>query len=230
QRIASSLAFRSSDYNLSGRSDSWKIGLDVQVLESVRLRATKSRDVREASFSERFDAQGGGANVLDPWKGGISVPLTVVASGNPFLEPEVADTVVAGVVWQPTWAWAEGLSISSDWYKVDIAGSIQQISGQDVVDRCFAGDQEQCDNIIKDPVTGDLSTIFRRFFNQAQAQVEGIDLEVAYRMEPNFFDDEDESLSVRLLGGYMLARKDISASGVVTDLTSVYTTPDLTAN
>jgi len=230
QRLSSSLAFRSSDYNLSGRSDSWKIGVDLQLIESLRLRATKSRDVREASFSERFDAQGGGANVLDPWKGGISVPLTVVASGNPTLKPEVADTVVAGVVWRPTWRWLDGLSISSDWYKVDIAGSIQQISAQDVADRCFAGDQEQCDNIIRDEATGDLATIFRRFFNQAQAEVEGIDLEVAYRTEADFFDDAEENISVRLLAGYLLTRKDISAAGVPTDLTGAYTLPDLTAN
>jgi outer membrane receptor protein involved in Fe transport len=227
QRISSSLAFRSSDYNLSGRSDSWKIGLDIQVLDGLRLRATKSRDVREASFAERFDAQGGGGGVDDPEKGGERVSITVVASGNPNLAPEMADTVVAGVVLQPTWAWAEGLSISTDWYNVDIAGSIQQISAQDVVDRCYAGDTEQCANIIRD--RGEISSIFRRYFNQAQANVEGIDLEVAYRAEPNFFADQDETFNLRMLAGYLLARKDISADGTVTDLTGPASLPDLTA-
>lgn len=230
QRLGGSVAFRSSDYNLSGRSDSWKLGLEAQIIEGLRFRATKSRDVREASFSERFDAQGGGANVLDPTRNNSSVAITVIASGNPNLAPEVADTLVAGVVIQPTWAWAEGLSISSDWYKVEIADAIQQIAQQDVVDRCFAGDTEQCANVERDPDTGDISRVFRRFFNQAQSNVEGIDLEVAYRMEPNFFDSESESFSVRMLGGYLLTREDIAPNGTVTDNLGVYTLPDFTGN
>ncbi|MDR2212458.1 MAG: TonB-dependent receptor [Pseudomonadales bacterium] len=230
QRISSSLAFRQSDYNLSGRSNSWKIGIDAQLIDGLRLRATQSRDVREASFSERFDSQGGGGNVRDPERGDVTTSITVVASGNPDLAPEVADTTVVGLVFQPTWAWLDGLSISTDWYSVDIAGSIQQIAAQDVVDRCFAGDTEQCDNIVRDPpVTGEIARVFRRFFNQDQATVKGVDIELAYRMEPDFFSDQDESINVRILGGYLLERKDINANGIVTDLTGPATLPDFTA-
>lgn len=230
QRVGGSLAFRSSDYNLSGRSDSWKMGVELQVLEGLRFRATKSRDVREASFSERFDAQGGGGNIMDPEFNGETKSITIVASGNPNLSPEVADTLVAGFVFEPQWAWAEGLSLSSDWYSVDIADSIEQIGHQDVVDRCYAGDQEQCSNVIRDPVTREVASIYRRFFNLAQDKVEGIDLEMTYRMEPNFFDNETESFNVRLLAGYLLTREDVNASGVVTNRLGVYSLPDLTAN
>jgi outer membrane receptor protein involved in Fe transport len=228
QRLSGSVAFRQSDYNLSGRSDSWKIGLDAQVVEGLRLRATKSRDVREASFSERFDAQGGGGNITDPTRGGVTNAITVVASGNPNLKPEAADSTVMGVVLQPTWAWADGLQVSTDWYKVDIAGSIQQISAQDVIDRCFAGDQEQCANIIRDDATGEVASVFRRFFNQDQATVEGVDLELAYRIEPDFIANQEESFNLRMLAGWLLARKDINAAGVVTDLTGPATLPKLT--
>src|SRR5690606_24868373 len=65
QRLGGSVAFRQSDYNLSGKVEAWKTGIEFQVLEGLRFRATKSQDVREATFSERFDAQGGGGNVLD---------------------------------------------------------------------------------------------------------------------------------------------------------------------
>jgi len=228
QRISASAAFRASDYNLSGRSDAWKLGLEVRLTEGIRFRATKSRDVREASFSERFDAQGGGANVMDPRLAGQSVPITVVASGNPNLKPEVADTVVAGFVFQPRWA--DGLSISTDWYSIDISDAIQQIAAQDVVDRCEEGDTAQCANVERDPVTDDISRVFRRFFNQDKATVEGVDFEVAYRIEPDFFGDRSESLSLRLLGGYLLKREDIAANGTVTDLLGVYSRPELTAN
>lgn len=228
QTLGGSMAFRRSDYNLSGASDSWKLGLELQVFEGLRLRATKSRDVREASFAERFDAQGGGANIRDPRFNDTSFGISTVRSGNPALSPEIADTLVAGFVYQP--AWLEGFSLSSDWYSVDIADSIEQIGVQDIVDRCEAGDSIMCANVIRDTRTGEVTRVFQRFFNLAQDKVEGIDLEFSYRMEPNFFDNESESLSVRTLAGYLLTREDISANGTLTDRLGVYTLPDLTAN
>ena len=230
QRLGGSVAFRRSDYNLSGPSDSWKIGLEVQIVEGLRFRATKSRDVREASFSERFDSQGGGGNVRDqhPLFLGVNQAITVIASGNPNLDPEIADTRVAGFVFQPRRA--EAFSFSADWYDVDIADAIQQISAQDVVDRCFGGDTEQCVNIERDPVTSEISRVFRLFYNQENARVEGIDLEVIYRTDPDFFAGNEESLSVRMLGGKLLAREDMSANGAVTDLLGPYTLPDAVAN
>src|SRR5690606_7187834 len=58
QRLELNLAARSSDYSRSGEIVSWKSGLSFQLSESLRLRGTLSRDVREASFSELFDQQG----------------------------------------------------------------------------------------------------------------------------------------------------------------------------
>jgi iron complex outermembrane recepter protein len=230
QRVGGSFAFRQSDYNLSGKVEAWKAGIDFQVLEGLRLRATRSQDVREATFSERFDAQGGGGGVLDRFRNDENVSITIVASGNPNLAPEVADTTVAGVVFEPQWDWAQGLSISADWYEVDIADAISQIAQQDVVDRCFAGVTEQCENIERDG-SGTITRVFRRFFNQDQAIVEGVDLEIAYRTEVNFFSNENESLSVRLLGGKLLTREDVSARGVVSNLLGQFApNPEFTAN
>lgn len=229
QSLGGSFAFRQSDYNLSGKVDAWKTGVEFQVMEGLRLRATKSQDVREATFSERFDAQGGGGNVRDPENNDETVSITIVASGNPTLAPETADTTVVGVVFEPQWDWAQGLSFSSDWYEVKIADAISQISQQDVVDRCFAGATAQCANIERDN-NGVITRVFRRFFNQDQAVVEGIDFEMTYRTELNFFDSQQESLSVRLLGGKLLAREDIAANGTVSNQLDQYTLPELTAN
>ena len=120
--------------------------------------------------------------------------------------------------------------VSIDWYEVDIADAISQISQQDVVDRCFAGDQGQCANIEFDPGNGDITRVFRRFFNQDQSLVEGLDFEVAYRFEPNFFDSEFESFSIRALAGQLLTREDISANGTVSNQLDQYTLPEITGN
>jgi hypothetical protein len=63
QHLGTSFAYRSSDYSSAGRIDAWKAGLDFQVARDLRLRATRSRDVREATFSERFDNSPGGGTI-----------------------------------------------------------------------------------------------------------------------------------------------------------------------
>jgi outer membrane receptor protein involved in Fe transport len=230
QSVGGTLAFRQSDYSTSGSVDAWKVGLEFQVIEGLRFRATRSRDVREANFRERFDAQGGGGNISDPFKDDVTYTITTVASGNPNVNVEKADTSVFGFVYEPQFEMLRGLSFSIDWYEVDIADAISQIASQDVVDRCFLGDTEQCANIEFDPVTGDVTRIFRRFFNQDQSIVEGLDFEVSYRMEPNFFDSEFESFSVRALAGTLLTREDVAANGTVSNRLDQYTLPDTTGN
>src|SRR5690606_16937215 len=66
QSLRTDLAFRRSDYERSGPVDSWKWGVDFQMLTDVRLRYTMSRDVREPTFAELFDAQGTNGQFLDP--------------------------------------------------------------------------------------------------------------------------------------------------------------------
>ena len=72
--------------------------------------------------------------------------------------------------------------------------------------------------------------MFRLFFNQSQSIVEGLDFEVAYRMEPNFFDSQFESFSIRALAGTLLTREDISANGTVSNRLDTYTLPETTGN
>jgi outer membrane receptor protein involved in Fe transport len=235
QSLGGSMAFRRSDYSRSGEVDSWKIGMEFEVFEDLRLRATKSRDIREPTFRELFDAQGGGGSVNDPVNGNANIQITSVAGGNPNLNPEIADTVVAGFVYQPSWL--EGLSLSTDWYQIEIKDAIAQLGLQRVVDECHINNQiPLCGNIERNgaqlPGTNfrEITRVFNYFLNVAQARVEGVDLEVAYRLEPNFFDSDIESLTVRALGGYIIERADTPLGGVPRDVSGGFGTPKWTAN
>src|SRR5690606_3202049 len=201
QNLGGSIAFRQSNYSsLDDPIDSWKMGLDFQVLEDLRLRATKSRDVREATFAERFDAQAGGGSVTDPRFNNAVYAITQVSGGNPNLEPESADTVVAGFVYQPSWL--DGFSASVDWYEVKIRDSISTLGSQRIVNDCESGAAPQlCSQVQRNP-DGTIGRVWNVALNVAQYRLEGVDYEFAYRMEPNFFDSQIESLNVRLLAGY----------------------------
>ncbi len=212
QSVGGSMAARRSDYSRTGKIDTWKIGLEFEVFADLRVRATKSLDVREPTFTERLDAQGGGGTVNDPARNGASTSITTVSGGNPNLKPERANTVVAGIVYQPSWL--DGLQISTDWYQVEIIDAVGSLGAQRITDECYAGVKEQCQFIERD-AGGGLQKVFNYFQNSASARVEGVDFEGSYRTEPDFFASEFESFSVRGLMGYIIERSNVSSPGAV---------------
>ena len=216
QRLELDLAARYSEYSTSGGINSHKTGINFQMTPSFRFRATASRDVREPTFAERFNRQGGGGNVRDPLAPPPFIPnatfeITSTAGGNPAAAPEEADTVTAGFVLQPTGA--PGFQFSLDWYEIDLTGALGQLSLQEIVDRCVGGNQDTCGLIRRDPVSGVITNIDRIWLNIDSAKVRGIDYELLYRAEPNWFSSQDESLSFRLLAGRLLEDSTTDSSG-----------------
>lgn len=232
QTVGSSIAYRSSQYsNLEDNVESWKLGLDVQVFDGLRLRATKSLDVREATFSERFDAQAGNVFANDPAFNGVSVTTTRVTGGNPNLVPESANTLVAGFVFQPNFSFLSGLSLSADWYKIDIKDSISALGAQRIINDCYSGaNKKLCAQVMRG-ADGYITRIFDVFLNVASYRMSGIDYEASYRMEPNFFGNQEESFTIRALAGYQRENMDVpygSTEGINT--AGSLNSPDLTGN
>jgi iron complex outermembrane recepter protein len=231
QRFGSSFAYRSSDYSSVGRVEAWKIGVDFQMARDLRFRATRSRDVREATFAERFDNSPNGGTVSeDPQTGNINVVVTSTSAGNPGLQPEVADTVVVGLVYQPSWS--EGLRMSIDRYEIDIADSIATLTDDDVVDECYYNNV-LCENVIRD-LGGNLTRVLLPYLNLDQAYVQGTDFEIAYTRDVDWLRSPNESFSVRALGGKLENRRN-TVTGSVPDelagsLVGPVAYPELTAN
>jgi outer membrane receptor protein involved in Fe transport len=178
EQLDLSLSTRFADYEGSGGIWAWKVGLDWQIHDAVRLRATQSRDIRAATLSERFDRQGVGSAVNDPVFGGLNYTTTQIIGGNPNLNPEEADTLAFGVVWQPNFL--DGFSLSADYYEIDIAGALAQVGVQVIVDQCFQGVAERCSKVTRDPVTNRVTIVDNAFVNQDAARVVGTDLEIGY--------------------------------------------------
>jgi outer membrane receptor protein involved in Fe transport len=178
QQLNLSAAARYANYSGSGGVWSWKGGLDWQAIDALRLRGTVSRDVRAANMSERFDSAGGGATVRDPFlSGNPTVNFTQITGGNPNVEPEKADTLTFGIVLQPPQV--QGLSMSVDWYSIDVKGSIGQLSAQQIVTSCFQGNTALCDRITRD-ANGQISGLSNLYLNINAAKVRGTDMEVDY--------------------------------------------------
>jgi outer membrane receptor protein involved in Fe transport len=232
QRISTNLGFRKSDYATSGSVDSWKIGVDAQLFEDLRWRITKSRDVREPNLGERYFTGAGGGRINDPMFGGqANNSLTVLPSPNPGLQTEQGDTITTGFVYQPSFAeWVDGLQLAVDWFEIDLDKSIGLYGAQSIVDDCFASPGSfACSLVKRDPVTNTVQQILNVETNSGGAQTRGVDVEVQYNMEPNFFADQQESFTMRTMVGYLDERSTTSAGGIYIDFVNRISTPEYTA-
>ena len=184
----------------------WKGGLDWRVANDVRLRLTRSRDVRAGSCPERFDTSRGPGNITDPFTGvNVPYPISVVAGGNPEVDPEQADTLTYGLVYQPSWL--SGFALSVDWFDIDMQDAIGQLGAQEIVDQCFAGAAAICDLITRDS-GGSVILIENVFINTDAARTRGLDIEASYDHGISVFGG-DERMTLRLLGTYL---KEVSTT------------------
>jgi outer membrane receptor protein involved in Fe transport len=239
RRLEVDVAGRYSDYAATGGINSWKTGINFQAAEFLRFRATVSRDVREATFAERFDVQGGGGSVTENAIGGVPVPpggtggvattfqITSTSIGNPNLRPEVADTVTAGIVVQPS---DTGLQLSIDWYDIDLADAIGQLGVQGIRDECFnsGGTSPLCANVFRDS-TGAVVAVFNPFLNINNARVRGLDYELVWNKDTDWFSNQSESLTLRFLAGRLLEDSTTTPTGTKTDLSGELSEPDFRA-
>lgn len=170
-------AARISDYDTTGSIWSWKAGATNEFLPGFRARATRSRDIRSANLAELFTtALTGYNNVADPVTG-QTVNVQVISGGNPGLTPEEADTTTFGLTWTPSFT--EGLDISIDYFDITINDVIISLGVQEVVNRCFRGNQTLCGRITRD-ADGNIERIMSTPVNLAEYKTDGIDAEIMY--------------------------------------------------
>jgi outer membrane receptor protein involved in Fe transport len=232
QRLDTDVAFRRSTYDRSGAIDSWKIGANLEVMKDLRLRLTKSRDVREPSFSELFDAQGSGATIIDPVFQGENTLINTIRGGNPNLRPEYANTRTVGFVYQPSFTpILEGLSVSVDVYDVDIKDAVSQLGAQRIIQECFTtSSPDLCALVGRDQATNRVNTVLDVWLNVAAARTRGVDFEMTLRKDVDFFASENENISVRWLTGRTFERSDTAPNALALNKAGYLGMPDLTTN
>lgn len=177
-------AVRLTNYSTSGNAFTWKAGLTWDVTDEIRLRSTRSRDVRAPNLTELFAAVNGGHGSLIDY--GITNPdgthpvnaqAQNYSQGNPNLKPEASDTTTAGIVYQP--GWLPGLQASADWYNINITGAIGNISSQLIVQQCAQGATAECQFVLRNP-DGSLFGTIAAPQNLVAMQTEGVDFEANY--------------------------------------------------
>lgn len=209
------LAARYADYSGSGGIPAWKVGVDWRINDAVRLRATRSRDIRAANLGERFDRQRTDGSYDDPWIGGVNhTPIDrTISGGNPSVDPEKSDTMTLGVVFQPELASGD-VSFAVDWYDTAIKDAINQVGGQNIVDLCFDLNSF-CELVTRDSPDGRITRIDNIFVNLDEARVTGVDFEVSYQRSVNWFGGG--SIRMRFLGSHLMENSFTDQFGIKVD-------------
>lgn len=172
-------AIRFTDYSTSGSVVTWKLGLTWQPVDAIRLRMTRSRDIRAPNILELFSSpvlSTGGA--VDPFTN--SSPTFQVSSlGNPDLVPEEADAQTVGIIVRPPML--PGLEFSVDYYKIKVLRAISTLSPADIINRCYLGNVGLCRLVAR--ADGAITRVDSPYLNLQSLATDGFDLELSYRRE-----------------------------------------------
>ncbi|WP_324075241.1 MAG: TonB-dependent receptor [Erythrobacter sp.] len=121
---------------------------------------------------------------------GFEDPLTArfsgTSGGNPNLKEETATTFTVGAVIQPRWV--PGLSISADYYSINIEDAIQAVTAQDIVDSCYdlpTFPNDFCGLFTRNRTAGSQTFLGLNFLQQSQINfakldTRGVDFQVNY--------------------------------------------------
>ncbi len=239
QGPADHLGYRWSDHSNSGTNDSYKAEIDWAVIDAFRVRGSYQRAVRAPNIGELFSpqqednpevgdpcnfdsdvrtgpdaaaardlclAQGVPVSVIDSYTQ-TTDQIDALAGGNPDLKEETADTYTVGVVWRP--GFADRLSLSLDYYNIEVTDWIDAVDPETTVGRCFnrdnanpnfALDNTNCQLFGRDSI-GQIEDLLEIESNLAQLRSDGIDLQVDY----GFDIGSAGNIGLNLVGNYVFS-------------------------
>jgi iron complex outermembrane recepter protein len=170
RQLEAQLAMRYDHYSDFGTAVTPKVGMKFKATPELLFRANWGRGFRAPTLPEispsiaTFFVQ-----VNDPVTGQTGVQVSGVFAGNPNLQPEKSRSTNLGLVWEPNTAFSIGL----DWYDISWSNIVGSDSFQDIVD---AGDAR----VIRDPLTGNITTVLNNFRNLTHTETSGVDIDARY--------------------------------------------------
>ncbi len=226
------LGYRHSDYSTTGGYNTWKVAGSWAPSETLKFRAGFNSAVRSPNVQELYAPQGLGLNGSQDICSGPNPTYTLeqcmrtgvtaaqygnvlpnpadqynsLDGGNPLLQPETADTITAGIVFTPSGA--KGLSITLDYYDIQISDTIASLYSDDVIQACATtGDPTLCALINRDAagtlwLTPNAYTISTNQ-NLGTLYAEGIDLSYGWLIGIG----NAGYLNTSLLGSYMMTNR-----------------------
>ncbi|MBO6504057.1 MAG: TonB-dependent receptor [Kordiimonadaceae bacterium] len=214
-------SFRYTDHSTAGSIETYGTALQWQVDSNVRFRAAYNRAVRAPNIFELFSPAQPAfigvtqdpcapqninagtdnratncAQFVDPGfdpADFLSARVAGSTGGNPNLSEETADTYTIGVVLTPEFI--PGLTITADYYNIEIEDAIDALSGREIAELCVDLpdiNNPFCGQVTRDPNNGNAISDFESGnVNLGAFSTEGIDFLVNYQADlADWFDGD----------------------------------------
>jgi iron complex outermembrane receptor protein len=159
---------------------SWKLGATDRVTDDLELRFTRSRDIRAPNLEELFSTPLGPGlfNLFDP-KTNSTYLVQAFTGGNPDLKAEISATTTVGATL--TLPEVPDLRLSVDYFDINIANAIGQVSTQNVVNLCSQGNAQACSEITRGS-NGLITTVRASQLNFVNQKQNGLDVALDYKI------------------------------------------------
>ena len=243
QSIAVKGGVRYDDYNVFGDDTTYQLGLEIGIVDSLKVRGTFGTAFRAPSISELFGGLSRSApNYQDPCDpadyaemGGNGTNIapgcprealrtdtqtTSFVGGNPNVEPETADTLTAGFVWTPNFG-DGAFSLTVDYWRIEMDDAINSLGVDYILDQCYIEQNAtECAKINRrDDVDFTIRDILDSQTNVASEYGEGVDAEIRYSFGTGVGD-----FDLSLLWAHLLERSRVPLPGDPDeDLTGLHT-------
>jgi iron complex outermembrane receptor protein len=191
QQLNLDLAGRFTNYSTSGDAETWKIGLDYHVNDSIRFRGTASVDIRAPNLFDLYAPTRVATGAFNDLLTGQNINMAFSTVANANLRPEVAHTHTAGIVLTPEFL--PGFTASVDYYRINMSSAITTINptSPDIQKICIAtsGAAVYCAQVDRpfawtNTTPANFPTTYRiQAVNSANVDTEGTDIELDYSFD-----------------------------------------------
>jgi outer membrane receptor protein involved in Fe transport len=204
-------AARYTHYNTVGGVATWKLGAVYKPFDWLRLRATRSRDIRAPNLFELYSPLTRSMVAVRNPATNVQSLTALFSGGNAALHEETANTFTAGAVVEPAGVLA-GLRFSADYFDIKIDDVIAQMGGQIIANQCAAGSATACGYINYD-ANGTITGITNPLFNLNALKVRGIDFEALYRLRYGGLFASEGVLTLQATATHMIDLVTIDITG-----------------
>lgn len=188
-----------------------KISVRFQAMQNLVFRGSASSSFRQASLHQLYASSVGLQGIqdynVDGTSNGGTVFIRIAQNANVNLKPEEANNFNIGAIWDPT----DSLHVTLDYWRVDYSDVITIENAQGKV----IADPTQSD--VKRNSTGSLIGVTTNYFNAAEVETSGFDLEASYLFPITDFGD----MSIDFAATHML-NYEIPVAGVTKDVVGLF--------
>jgi len=224
QSIDLSASWRYDNYDQFSGDDTYQFGIELQIVDDLKLRATYGTVFRAPTIGDLFggqsdsfptftdpcapDSSGSIAQFCDQVAPGDENQLLARVGGNPLLQPEKGDTTTIGVVWTPEIG-DHNFTATVDYFEISLDDAISSLGVQFILEDCYErGVTASCNLITRRSADYGIQQVLDGGLNVAQQGAKGVDTELSWSYDASF-----GQVSAAVLWSHLIERTKIPFAG-----------------